>query len=72
MIGLGKIEVLVQFHPSTFLADCGSRKALAAYCQARIAGGMATALFGRPQPMPEPPNAVPGLDFTADVSRDAA
>jgi len=72
MIGLGKIEVLVQFHPSTFLADCGSRKALAAYCQATIAGGMATALFGRPQPMPEPPNVLPSLDFTADVARDAA
>jgi lyso-ornithine lipid O-acyltransferase len=72
MIGLGKIEVLVQFHPSTFLADCGSRKALAAYCQARIAAGMATALFGRPQPMPKPPNAPPGLDFTGDLARDAA
>jgi len=72
MIGLGKIEVLVQFHPSTFLADCGSRKTLAAYCRARIAGGMATALFGRSQPMPEPPNALPGVDFTAEVARDAA
>jgi lyso-ornithine lipid O-acyltransferase len=73
MIGLGKLEILVQFHPSTFLADCGSRKALAAYCQARIAGGMAAALFGRPQPMPEPPDtAVSRLNFTGDVPREAA
>ena len=72
MIGLGTLEVLVQFHPRTFLADCGSRKVLAAYCQARIAGGMAAALFGRPQPVPEPPDPVSRLGFAADVSREAA
>jgi lyso-ornithine lipid O-acyltransferase len=72
MIGLGKLEVLVQFHPTTFLADCGSRKALAAYCQGRIAGGMAAALFGRPQPMPDPPDAVSPLNLAADVPREAA
>jgi 1-acyl-sn-glycerol-3-phosphate acyltransferase len=55
MIGLGTVEVVVEFHPPTFLSDCGSRKALAAYSYARIAGGLAGALFGRPQPMPEPP-----------------
>jgi len=55
MIGLGTVEAVVQFHPPTFLADCGSRKALAGYCYARIAGGMAGALHGRPQPMPKPP-----------------
>lgn len=57
MIGLGTVEVVVQFHPPAFLADCGSRKALAGYCYARIAGGMAGALFGRPQPMPKPPQS---------------
>ena len=55
MIGLGTVEVVVQFHPPALLADCGSRKALAGYCYARIAGGMAGALHGRPQPMPKPP-----------------
>lgn len=55
MIGLGAVEVVVEFHPPTFLADCGSRKALARYCWARSAGGMAAALSGRPQPMPVPP-----------------
>ena len=55
MVGLGTVEVIVEFHPPTFLRDCGSRKALAEYCHARISGGVAAALFDRPQPMPEPP-----------------
>lgn len=57
MIGLGTVEVVVEFHPPTCLADCGSRKALADYCRARIAGGVAAAIAGRPQPVPEPPVA---------------
>lgn len=55
MLGLGVVEVVIEFHPPALLADCGSRKALAAYCYARIAGGVAGALFGRPQPMPPSP-----------------
>jgi hypothetical protein len=61
MIGLGTVEIVVEFHPTTFFADCGSRKALAHYCHARIAGGVAAALSGRPQPVPEPPLAAPTL-----------
>jgi lyso-ornithine lipid O-acyltransferase len=57
MIGLGTVEVVVEFHPSTCLADCGSRKALAAYCYGRIVGGVAAAISGRPQPVPAPPPA---------------
>lgn len=56
MLGLGIVEIVVEFHPPTRLHDCGSRKALAEYCYARIAGGVAGALFGRPQPMPKPPS----------------
>jgi 1-acyl-sn-glycerol-3-phosphate acyltransferase len=56
MVGLGTVEVVVEFHPPTFLRNCGSRKALAEYCHARIAGGVAGALFDRPQPMPQPPH----------------
>ncbi len=55
MMGLGTVEVVVEFHPPTFLADCGSRKALARYCHARICGGVAAAIAGRPQPVPDPP-----------------
>jgi lyso-ornithine lipid O-acyltransferase len=58
MLGLGSIEAVVEFHPPTAYADCGSRKALAEYCYARIAGGVAAALAGRPQPMPEPPTGI--------------
>ena len=67
MVGLGTVEIVVQFHPPTFLGDCGSRKALAEYCHARIAGGVAAALFGRPQPMPEPP-ARSDFSFRAKLS----
>jgi lyso-ornithine lipid O-acyltransferase len=65
MVGLGTVEVIVEFHPPTFLRDCGSRKALAEYCHARIAGGLAGALFDRPQPMPEPPHS--GSSFRAKL-----
>jgi lyso-ornithine lipid O-acyltransferase len=58
MIGLGTVEVVVEFHPPILFAECGSRKALARYCYARVAGGVAAALSGRPQPIPEPPQPV--------------
>lgn len=57
MLALGTVEVVVEFHPPTFFAECGSRKALAGYCHARVAGGMAAALCGRPQPVPQPPGS---------------
>jgi len=65
MIGLGAVEVVVEFHPPVSIADCGSRKALARYCQGRAAGGMAAALAGRPQPMPEPPSGASARPATA-------
>jgi 1-acyl-sn-glycerol-3-phosphate acyltransferase len=55
VLGLGTIEVVVEFHPSTTLAACGSRKTLARYCEAHVAGGLAGALTGRRRPRPEPP-----------------
>ncbi len=73
MLGLGTVEVVVEFHPPTFLADCGSRKALARYCHGRIAGGMAAALAGRPQPVPAPPSIGPspsiGAPLVQEISR---
>jgi len=47
MLGLGAVEIIVEFHPPTTLADCGSRKALARYCQERVATGLANAVSGR-------------------------
>jgi 1-acyl-sn-glycerol-3-phosphate acyltransferase len=72
MIGLGTVEVVVQFHPPTLLADCGSRKALAGYCFARVAGGMAGALFGRPQPLPKPPDSSARKECLAEITSKAA
>lgn len=72
MVGLGTVEVVVEFHPPTFLSDCGSRKALAGYCHARIAGGVAGALFGRQQPVPDPPGSSAGAPLRAAVPRAAA
>ena len=53
MLGLGTVEIVVEFHPATTLADCGSRKALARYCQEQVAGGLANALSGRRGPPPQ-------------------
>ncbi len=72
MVGLGAVEVVVEFHPPTFLSDCGSRKVLADYCYARIAAGVAGALFGRQQPVPEPPGSSAGGPLPAAIPRAAA
>jgi lyso-ornithine lipid O-acyltransferase len=67
MVGLGTVDVVLQFHPPAFLADCGSRKALAGYCHARVAGGLASALFGRLQPMPEAPGVFSASPSSAPI-----
>jgi 1-acyl-sn-glycerol-3-phosphate acyltransferase len=72
MVGLGTVEVVIEFHPPTFLSDFGSRKGLAAYCYARIAGGVAGALFGRPQPMPQPPARAVRAPFPTAIAQRAS
>ncbi|MFI4948788.1 MAG: lysophospholipid acyltransferase family protein [Alphaproteobacteria bacterium] len=57
LLGLGTVEIVVEFHPPTTLAACGSRKALARYCQERVARGLASAVSGRRGPRPEAPPA---------------
>src|SRR4051794_20483767 len=44
LLGLGRLEIVVEFHPTTTLAACGSRKNLARYCEEHIAAGLAAAL----------------------------
>lgn len=63
MLGLGKVEVVVEFHPPARFADWPSRKAVARYCEERIAAGVAAALSGRPQTAPSAPAAVTPSDF---------
>lgn len=55
MIGLGRIEAVVEFHPPVTIEDFGSRKALADHCYRLVAGGLASALSGRPQSLVLPP-----------------
>ncbi len=53
LAGLGRLTVVVRFHPPVTLAQFGSRKALANHCQAEVARGVAAALTGRkPKPAP--------------------
>jgi lyso-ornithine lipid O-acyltransferase len=47
LLGLGIVTVSVEFHPPMLASAFPSRKALAAYCQAVIADGVAMALSGR-------------------------
>ena len=54
LLGLGTVEVVVEFHPPTTLAEQGSRKRLASYCQDCVARGLAAALSGRRTPLPAP------------------
>jgi 1-acyl-sn-glycerol-3-phosphate acyltransferase len=63
LLGLGRIEAVVEFHPPVLLADFPTRKALAEYCQRRVESGLGRQLAGRdetpatasPQPRPSEP-----------------
>ena len=44
---LGKVTVVVEFHPPVDLKDAGSRKDLTRYCLAAVADGVERALTGR-------------------------
>jgi len=49
MMGLGKLKVVVQFHPAMTIAETGSRKVLAQYCWEAVASGVSSAITGRDQ-----------------------
>lgn len=53
VVGLGRVEVVVEFHPPTSFAEFPSRKALARFCHERVQAGVGRALAGRRE-MPEP------------------
>jgi 1-acyl-sn-glycerol-3-phosphate acyltransferase len=73
LLGLGTVEVVVEFHPPTTLAECGSRKALSRYCRERIAGGVAAALSGHRQPSPPPaPGEPPPPELSSKSERPTA
>jgi lyso-ornithine lipid O-acyltransferase len=68
VLGLGTIEIVVEFHRPTTLADCGSRKALSRYCQERVTGGLANALCGRRGPRRAAPREQTPLRAPADTA----
>jgi len=47
--GLGRVKVVVEFHPPVSIDAFASRKSLADHCRQAIARGMAEAIAGRPQ-----------------------
>ena len=63
--GLGRLTVVVHFHPTTTIDERGTRKALADYCRGKVADGVARAISGRPPAGRErvaerPPDSAPG------------
>ena len=48
LLGLGTVEVVVEFHPPVSVTEFPSRKALAEFCQRRIGNGVGRLLAGRP------------------------
>ncbi len=71
VLGLGKIEIIVEFHRPTTLAECGSRKQLARYCEERVAAGLEAALTGRRQAPPGTPQETPWRPAATDVAAPA-
>ncbi len=53
-LGMGDLTAVVEFHEPVTIDDFGSRKALAAYCEAAVARGVSAALAGREIPRPDP------------------
>src|SRR5436190_18995257 len=73
MIGVGIVEVVVEFHRPTTLAECGSRKMLARYCEERVAAGLASALSGRRrQPSERRSTAAVAPSATSETAAAAA
>ena len=71
VLGLGKVEIIVEFHRPTTLAECGSRKLLAQYCQERVAAGLEAALTGRRQATPGAAQETPRRPVPSDVAAPA-
>ena len=59
LLRLGTVEVVVEFHSPTTVAEFPSRKALAEFCQQRVGHGLSRLLAGRGDQsaiVPEPPH----------------
>lgn len=47
VLGLGRIIVVIEFHPTVTLAQFGSRKALSQHCGSAVSAGLVAAITGR-------------------------
>jgi len=69
LLGLGTVEVVVEFHPPVSLAEFASRKALAKFCEERVSAGVGRLLTGRgaasPAIAPAPRHAPVPADLPA-------
>jgi len=48
-LGIGRVTVVVEFHPPVTIDQFGSRKALAEHCHREVQSGLVSALTGRPR-----------------------
>src|SRR5215469_12710575 len=60
LIGLGRVEAVVEFHAPVAIADFRSRKSLAEFCERQVSNGVGRLLAGRaggpaPRPIAVPP-----------------
>ena len=51
--GMGRLTVIVEFHPIITIDQFTSRKALSDWCHSEVAEGLAEAIAGRPQRKPK-------------------
>lgn len=68
IFGLGRIGVVVEFHKPVTIDQFPNRKAMAEYCQAQVARGVAAALSGRRGRAVEPPLPADAKDGAATVA----
>jgi lyso-ornithine lipid O-acyltransferase len=67
-LGLGTVEVMVEFHPPTTVAEWASRKELAQFCYDKVSGGLGRLLAGRdglPAAPPRPRSDAVASDIPA-------
>jgi 1-acyl-sn-glycerol-3-phosphate acyltransferase len=69
LAGMGRITVVVEFHPPITLEQFASRKALSDHCQRMVAEGVAAAIFGRRDEVARPVSGLTDHDSPASAKR---
>jgi len=67
VLGLGTVEVTVEFHPPTTVAEWSSRKELSQFCYERISNGVSRLLAGRGDATTAPPSRARREPVASDV-----